>query len=155
MKQYRRTQISILICLILYPIIALSTIGLPQRELFPFFSWELFSYIPADTITSYGIRFSSANSAPLEQPIYFEEAKHLTPHADSVDAFVTIQTLGNAIAQNEPEKITATRHLMQSTYFGDLTAAEYEIVRRRFDLLERWQHNRYLEEEALATFTFP
>lgn len=155
MRQYRQTQLSILIGLILYPIIALSTIGLPQRELFPFFSWELFSYIPADTITSYGIRFSSANGESLAQPIYFEEAKHLTPYADSVDAFVTLQSLGNAIAQNDAQQTAATQQLLQGTYFGDMSAAEYAIVRRRFDLLERWRHNRYLEEEVIAHLTFP
>lgn len=155
MKRYRITQWSIVLGLILYPLIAYSTIGLPQRELFPFFSWELFSHIPPKEITSYGIRFNSANGNELNEPLYFEDAMHLTRHAESVDAFVTLQSLGSAIEQNDLVQVATSQQLLQSTYFGDISAAEYEIVRRRFDLLERWQSNQYLEEEVIAHFIFP
>lgn len=155
MKRYRITQWAIVLSLILYPLIAFTTIGLPQRELFPFFSWELFSHIPPPEITSYGIRFSSANGQTLTPPIYFEEAKHLTPYADSVDAFVTIQSLGQAVEQSDQSKMMATQQLIQSAYFGELTSANYQLVRRRFDLLERWQLNQYAQENVLTDFSYP
>ena len=128
--------------------------GRTAPEVFPFFVWELFSRVPPAERESYGLRFVSVNGDLLGAPMYFEEAGAYLPTSHSPEAQQIIRQMGQALAAGQPLGVAFNRDILETRHMQQLTSADYEIVRVRFDLLERFDcPDCYLEETPVAQFT--
>lgn len=118
-------------------------------EAFPFFSWSLFSDVPAAQQTDYSIRFTSVDGVELDQPLFLEESKEFLPTANAPQAYQVAQQLGRAVDRDQILRSASSKELLDSQWLDSLREADYEIVRRRFDILERYRCDCYLEVTVL------
>jgi hypothetical protein len=120
------------------------------EEAFPVFNWSLFSEMPDPILTDYSLRFTSANGEVLEEPVFFEEARRLLPTAfQRPDAYLVIQQLGSSIANDQPYRFATTKNVLDDRWLAELASADYEIVRRTFDIRERARCDCYTDVEVL------
>lgn len=150
---YKRLRVKLLIIVALYPVIALYSMRAFEREIFPFFWWELFSYIPAQQRQDYGLRIIQYGDRKPDPPPYFEHASPLINNPTSIEAQTSIQLLGAAIEQSESGEAEKLRRLIETVHMQDPQSVTYQVIRREFDLIERWQCQCFAEEEVIAEFT--
>jgi hypothetical protein len=120
-------------------------------EIFPFFHWELFSRVPEPTQETYGIRFTEMNSAPLDHPVYFEDS--ILPTHQSSSAHAVIQVIGGAFERGDDEAVDRYRTILESRYLEPLSGTRYELVRREYDVEQRYECDCYTTEVVLAEFS--
>lgn len=118
-------------------------------EIFPLFSWSLFSTVPAQD-ENYGVRLLAVRGAPLATPTFFEEARGLVAEPESIAAFMTVQRLGVALSTDNARDAAAARRLLERHHLRGLDDVRYEVVRRRFDTLERWSTGALRSSEVVA-----
>lgn len=122
-----------------------------EIEIFPFYSWELFSYVP-NLATDFGLKINAIDNQYIDEPVYFQDAVDLLEDTESIIAFNIIQTLGYAIENNDQPLIDETRKDLESIYFEDFNQVEYEIKKRTYYAAERWRTGTFESEKRLATY---
>lgn len=151
MQAYRRLQWGIAAFVLLYALIGNAVWFRHYREIYPIFSWDLFSYVPNE-VADFGLRITRTGDTVLDFPIYFEAATGLVPDAQSIVAYTNIQALGVAIMAGQSVELAAAAHRVESLHLYTLMPVEYEIVRRRYSPLARWREGEFLSEEAIGAF---
>jgi hypothetical protein len=121
-------------------------------ELFPMYSWELYSYVPARERIDFGLLITGINGEPLPEPVYFEKAEGLLSDAHSIVALSSIHEFAVAILREDELEVTRIRDYIESLYFSEFESVSYQIVRRKADLLDLWEGADYDEETVIATF---
>jgi len=119
----------------------------PER--FPFFKWELFSRVPRSQQEDYGVRFVEVDGQPVDPPVYFEQADEFLSTSRSPDAQSTIRNIGRAVEHDQPVLLTDNRALFEGRHLQELESATYEVVKRRYDLVERVDCIGCFEEETV------
>lgn len=152
MKAYRRLQKFIVAVLIVYVTVGYGFHYLKWPELYPIYSWELFSYVPDRERIDFGLLITSVNDRPLPEPVYFEDAEELLNDAHSIEAYVSIQELAVAILRDNRSEAARIQEYIESLYFSDLESISYQIIRRKADLLSLWEGADYDEEVIIASF---
>lgn len=153
LHRYQRLRTRLVGVVLIYPLIALSTYATLDREIFPFFWWELFSYIPAQFKSDYGLEIVKYDDQLLEAPLYFEEAASLLPDPESITAYITIQSLGEAITDGDDAEVERLRGLIEGPHLSNPSAVEYQIVKRDYDILEKWRCQCTDSETVIAEFS--
>lgn len=141
---YRRTQHFLFFLILGYIGVAL-VLGLSfyHRELFPVFSWSLFSTVE-ETKAEFAVLVTHLDGQALEPPLEFMESKAVFRGAGSIRAYYTIQKFGAAALRRRSEEAQRLRHVFESTYLGhEGRPVEYRLIFRRFDAIERWQGGGY------------
>lgn len=151
MQYYTFLKRFIAIIVILYFVIGNFTWNRYQIEIFPIYSWDLFSYIPNLSV-DYALKINAIDQAYLDPPAYFQEMPNEFSEANSIVAYHVIQSLGRAIESNDEESIKSLRHQIESTYFSNHFHVEYEVRKRSFFAGERWRNNRFEENIRLVTY---
>ena len=151
MKYYGFLQKTITIAIVLYFIIGNFTWALFKLEIYPIASWNLFSVVP-NLVTDYGLQIKSINQVELEEPTYFQDLPDEFAEANSIVAFYVIQNLGIAIEKNDTESIENLREQIENEYFASQQHVEYEIYKRSYFAMDRWDTGQYEEEGRLVTF---
>ncbi len=152
MKQYQKSQGIILLIALAYASIGLTSWATKSPEIFPFFSWDLFSSVPQPVASNYGLRIHEVDGQILHEPIYFEHADRFFRNAKSIEAFTLIQNLGHAISTRNTTEAETIRQMLEMTHLQDASTLSYEVVFRRFDVIERWQGKPFLEEIPMALY---
>ena len=116
MRSYTILKRGITTLVILYFLIGNITWAAWDLEIFPIYSWDLFSYIPNLSI-DYGLKINAIDGTYLDQPIYFQDAKDIFNNTESIIAFNVIQTLGEAIEINNLEKAEELRLQIEDPLF--------------------------------------
>lgn len=133
MPKARRIQLGFIGFALLYALVGNYTWITAQTELFPIYSWDLFSYIPAHT-AEFAIRITAVNGKTLDPPLYFNEATQYIPAAQTIEAFALIQRFGNAVYTNKSDAVTLQEQF-ESLYLQQLETVSYELVIRSFDAI--------------------
>lgn len=122
-----------------------------SEERYPFASWSLFSKVPG-VVDDHGLLLISINGRQLEPPVMFEESGRWFWAAGHHAAYCAILDFGSAVAQeNEPE-MERRRRLVERLYLGGGKASvEYQLVRRRWDPMQRWRGGDFIELEVLSS----
>lgn len=128
--------------------------GPTKPERYPFFSWSLFSKMPAAEVTDYSIRFTRIDGKDLDEPIYFEDANALVGTSGVPGAIDTIRNLGKSLVADRPMQVAVSEERLETTYLNRLVQADYEIVRRRFDILERRSCDCFLSVTVIGQGSF-
>ena len=149
----RVARITLGLLLVYSAIVAVSVPAPIDKEVFPFFRWELFARTPERHRSDYGVRFTEVDGRQLERPVYFEEASGFIPTSRSPDAQAAIKDLGEATEHHDSEHATRNRDLLESRHLQALTSATYEVVRRTYDVLERVDCiSCYDDDRVVATY---
>lgn len=151
MRYYTVLKRLITILVILYFFVGNFTWEFYKLEIFPIYSWDLFSYIP-NLSGDYGLKINAINGEYLDPPLYYQDAADLFNDTESIITFNVIQTLGQAIDQQDNAKITAAREQIETLYFGKYDQVEYELKKRTYYASERWRSGQFESEERLATY---
>lgn len=151
MRTYRRTQWFILSAIFLYWLVGNLPRYWSKPEIYPISSWELFSYVPNE-LADYGLRVTAVDNQALPEALYFEAATQLFDEAQSITAYVNIQTLGQAIDTGQAEQSEILRSKLEQQYLQIAQPLRYEIVRRRSLPLVRWKTGDFSSEEVIAQF---
>jgi hypothetical protein len=125
-----------------------------REEAFPVFSWSLFSKIPEAELTDYSIRLTSVNGQELPTPLYYDQATSLLVTARRPEPNLVMQQLGSAVARDKPYAAALAKETLEDRWLEGIDSAEYEIVRRRFDIIERSRCDCFEEETVLRAVTF-
>ena len=123
-------------------------------ETLPFFNWSLFSRVPEREGTHYSIRLVEADGRPLDPPVYFDEADDILTTTQLPEASSVMQALGRAMEDGDDAAVEAARRRIESRFLAELDSATYEVVRRRFDIVDRLDCRCYDEETVLGELSF-
>jgi hypothetical protein len=122
-------------------------------EVLPFFNWSLFSRVPAPDQVHYSVRLLEIDGAALDPPVFFDEASDLLPGAQAPEANELLQHLGRSLEAGDEAAVADARAALESRFLNGLDSAVYEVVRRRYDIVDRLECDCYLEETSLREFT--
>jgi len=148
MKQYRFWQKIVALFLAGYFVIGFASYGLPNKELFPIFSWLLFAATPGER-TAYALRIHSAAGTDFEEPVPHTEALFLMLNATGVSAHNQIQRFGEVFESGDPAAIRDQRAIVEGMF--STQPVRYELVRQVFDPVERWKDHE-MQVEVLQQF---
>lgn len=136
--------------LILYFVIgvAAKVCMFPQEEIFPIYSWALFSSIPT-TAYRYDVVIHSAKGTPLKKSLFYTEAGTYVPHPQKIAVFVILQAWGKAIAKNDVSMARKQQAIFESIYLYPNTT--YQLVNTRYNPLTRWKTKQAKITEYLTS----
>ena len=123
-----------------------------RQEVFPIFRWSLFSTTPDPIRAESGVRLLELDGRELSPPVYLERSG-LVSGGRAAQARAAVQRLSRAVRQND-DQLPALVAFFESTYFEQYSTGRYQVVLRRFEILERASCDCYLSEEVLAEFDF-
>jgi hypothetical protein len=141
---YRQLQLLFHLLVVGYMAVAL-VLGLSfyHREIFPVFSWSLFSYVEAHK-TEFAVLVTEVDGRQLEAPREFMDSKDLFAGAGNMRAYYTIQNFGWAVMRRDLETVNKLRRLFESEYMkGPARDVKYQVIVRSFDAIERWRGGPY------------
>jgi hypothetical protein len=122
-----------------------------QGELFPIYTWALFSRVPNEQ-REFALRIRAVGCKVLESPLYFQDAGQWFRQAESISAYVSIQKLGSAVLANDIVEIDKVRRLLESVYLRGPEGVRYEVVERKFNPMDRWKYGTFRSEKSLEGF---
>lgn len=126
----KQIQLGFITFALLYAIVGNYTWLSYQRDFFPIYSFDLFSYVPSRT-SEFAIRFTTINGHRLDTLLYFNSAGTYIPAAQTIEAFALIQRFGNAVYTNSGEA-KALRDQFEAHYLPELGTVDYDLVIRAF-----------------------
>lgn len=131
-----------------YFLIGIGSHFLLHREVFPIFSWFLFSRTP-NQVTRFTIIIFKHNDNILDPPVLFNEAPQSIASSRDINANITINNFGFAYVQNHRERIDEKQKLVEDAYLNG--EVEYGLVRETYDPYEKYKFG-LVEREVLAIF---
>ena len=154
MKQYRRLQQFIACMMIFYMVTGFTTWFLWRIEMFPIYSWDLFSYVPTGERYDYGVRLLAVGDEILSPSIYYEAADEWFADAGSIVAYQRIQRLGTAVHNKNETAVAEAQRVFESAHLVGVGEVQYEIVYRHYDMLTRWRDGSFTNEYSLRVVDF-
>lgn len=152
-KRLNRLKLGMAAALVAYSVIAVAgNLFAPRGEYFPFFSWSLFSEIPAkrSTFELYIIR---VGDELFDEPrnffdlsAYFEAAKRRSSTVSKAT-----KRLGRALVW-APETIGAVRAVFEEQLVREHEQVEYVIARVAYRPLDRWRTGAFERFEVVGRF---
>lgn len=157
MKSYRISILCLVAFSVVYALISGTVLvllrGGGHGEIYPFAPWALFCFAPNDE-TDFAVRLTAVDGQPLDSPQFFEELPHFNQHQRTIGVGI-IQELGRLSSDQQSPEFDRQRRLFESNYLKHIsTQTEYEIVRRRYDVLERWRTGNCESVDVVRTFAF-
>ena len=118
------------------------------RELFPIFSWFLFSRTPNRAV-NFTIIIYTHNGRELTPPISFHKAPKSIADSESINANSVIKKLGNSVLQGSESQIIKNRKILERNYmYGNI---EYALIKETYDPIQKWKYNE-ADQEVLSRF---
>jgi hypothetical protein len=122
----------------------------PSGETLPFFMWELFSTVPENHQSDYGLRLIEMDGSKGDG-VYFEES--LLPSHSATGAHRIIGRMGAAFEAGRMDDFERQRTILETRYLYPLSTATYELVKREFDVDERYDCECFVSEVTLTEIT--
>jgi hypothetical protein len=123
-----------------------------EREVFPLFSWSLYSTVPREE-ADYGVRVLTVGGQALDPPLFFEDARSFFPYVNQSQLMMTVQLLGRALDSGNAEAVKRYRRLVERHHLRGRGVVHYEIVRRAFNTLARWATGKFRVVRSVGTFS--
>lgn len=111
---------------------------LPKEEIFPIFSWSLFSYVPS-VVYNYDVQILRYKNLEMKPPILYHEAEKIVPKAQEISAYIVIQAWGKALAKKDYEQAKKQQAIFERIYL--LPKTKYQVVLIKYNPITRWQNN--------------
>lgn len=130
-----------------------ATSHVPEGEVYPFFSWFVFTRVPQKLNTEYAVKIAEYGNRKLDPPVFFADARGI--YVKNSVALPTynyiIQSLGANVEAGQPSKIKQYREALEESFLS--LPVVYEIVRIEFDTLELWNTGKFSEVGNVTAFT--
>lgn len=133
---YRLTKWGVWVTAPLFLLISLA--GLPlvsQENVFPFFTWSLFSWVDRTSV-DFAVRVTSVDGQPLTDGEDFMRSQRF--HVGGDKAYFVLQAFGRAVKKKSPQA-EGERKLFERFLGGFDKTLEYELLVRRWNALEFWK----------------
>jgi len=155
MTSYRKIKILIFVTLMSYAMVGviLQLFVSGRNEIFPIFSWALFSKVPNNRI-DYNVQITSVNNKKLVLPVYYNNSSKWFSNAKSINAYYVIQKLGYAVTSGDENRIHSVRKYFEPLYMGDVKSVNYKVVQRTFDPLRLWKFGETDSIKTLDSFEY-
>lgn len=143
----RRLQVFGIMALVIYVVISTATAFKisgpsthPSRELFPFFTWSLFSRI-SDVRTEYRILVLSIDDQIFDEPVDMRAIDAMPSFSDSrALGYKALQNLGRGLRLAQ-EGVDSQRRQFEDRYFGKHDM-DYIVMHHVYNPLHRWHEGR-------------
>lgn len=136
MKGYQRKKWACFLFLCCIVLIGYSAIPLPGNEIFPFYSWTMFSLVPAQE-SEYVVLITEFQGKPVRPPQEFQRAGDMVVNHASIVAYRDIQNMGLAYEANDSKLFQHYQSLFEQNYL--LPQTHYELDKTTYDPLTRWR----------------
>lgn len=117
-------------------VIGYAALPLPGNEIFPFYSWSMFSKVPTEQ-NNYVVFIHEVGGKQLIPAKEFQEASGIVNSPQSVVAHQVIQKLGLAYRRGDHKEQTEMRVLFEKNYLS--VGTRYELASMNYDPLTRWK----------------
>lgn len=153
--QYRmdRLKLGIAAALVGYTVIAIAgNLFAQRREYFPFFSWSLFSDVPAERST-FELYIFRVGDTPFDQPVnFFDLPDHFkAARVRSSTVSKAAKSLGRALLWTSDD-VDSARAVFEGHLLREHAEVDYAIVRVAFRPLDRWHTGALEREETVGRF---
>ena len=143
-----------LICFYIASVICIKW-QLRSTEIFPFFTWDLFSHIPTSPKTDFAIFVEEIDGRKFDPGLDVMKQKSSFLNVQNATLYTVIQRLGVAITRGNKNEEIFIRNMLESEYFSPFnTRAKYMIVKRKYDPVDKWKtgrsNNEVIKEYHLA-----
>ncbi len=137
---YRFVKLFAAISLGVYAFMGAYAMRFPAREMYPFFSWSLFSTIPQN-LEVYTMEVHRIGVTTYDPPLKFREMREIFAAVDQspTQYFAPIQSLGRALYAGESGARARAR--VESIFQGQ--EFEYSILRIKYDPVDYWRTGQY------------
>lgn len=124
-----------------------------DREIFPFFSWNMFNKVPPDIAEAYDVLIHKADTETFTPPKSINEVKNIyRPNAGGAALYRSIiGKFGLSLKDNNVKEASRRRAMLESKFL--LHPVEYEVVHIRFNTIERFKTGRTLKLVSLGKFS--
>jgi hypothetical protein len=148
----KRRSLHLLIVLVLvgYPILSTGTsfaVGgvktHPTKEVFPFFTWSLFSWVP-EVRNLYVVEITHMNGEAIEPPRDMREFPDFA--AEATLAYKTIQELGRSGLQDSGKLVAFEGRYLKGQHVG------YRVVQYSYAPLENWHRGEPASAIVIGDF---
>jgi hypothetical protein len=117
------------------------------QEIFPFYTWALFSRVPGPEVTGYGVRLIEVDGTRFDPPLPIELAEGRALHTPTIET--QIQELGAAIEEGRPLVVERLRRRFEESALRGRDAT-YVVTWRRWDVRDRFTCRCDIEWRELA-----
>jgi hypothetical protein len=157
MRSHRRIIPILIIFSIAYPLVSggvlLSRWDGGIGEIYPIAPWTLFCFVPNREI-EYAVRLREANGRALGEAEYFENCGSFAESQKTVGVAI-VQEMGRWASDPNSTEFREQRSLFEKSFLLPVARhVRYELVRREFDVLERWRTGRCEKVDVVAKFVF-
>lgn len=122
-----------------------------RREIFPLYSWFLFSLVPTHTVT-FDVLVREAGGRTYDPPVSYRRAADSVRNPHSIVTYRAVQDLGRAVETGEADEAARLRRTFEARFKA--WPAHYDLVKVASDNpLEHWKTGRPQRSTPLASFT--
>lgn len=143
----RRTWQVIVVAVLVYGTVAIVGRWTALGEIFPFFSWDLFTVIPGQEVRA-TIYLVAVDGREFEEPLPFFETEHVR------GSRVTVSRLAGQLTEalrRDPNRASVLREGLEGNHLP--RRVEWSLVHERFDPVERWRSGELLDAWEVARFS--
>lgn len=136
--------------------VAISHIALPKmnkQDLFPFFTWDLFSY-PEENVTFYQIKIHTLNENPLAQPLLFRDRPKSLKPVNSRVALFQITDFAQSIQNSEPSKSNLFKYEMERNIFNGYQKAKYQVLKTEVNSKDYLLSKKIISSTTIGFFQY-
>lgn len=121
----------------------------PNENLYPLFSWNLFSHIPNE-VQTYTIAILSYNHTTYNPPLAFDKKLFLlsSVHRSPNEFTWAIGELGRALATQDTDAVKTYRTLVEVLFRG--MPAQYEVRHAIYDPITLWETGSFKKTRAVG-----
>ena len=124
-----------------------------RREIFPFFSWSLFTFV-TDKPWRYEIEISRIDDTLYDPPANYYDLSNVFPQARarSSNVWKAAASLAQATAKELPS-LAQVRTTFENRYLSGTGSVDYRVVIVIYDPLERLRSGETLKKIEIAAYT--
>jgi len=155
MRAYRISIVAVFLFAVAYPLIAgvVLVFGRDRGvdEIYPIAPWALFCFVPNEEV-NFAIRILAVDKRVLKQPQYLEDM-HTFSEDQMTVGYSIVQEIGRRAVAEQSEALAWELQLFERSFLRPLgQIVQYELVRRQFDVLERWRTGEYDRVETIDQY---
>ena len=154
MKILRYYKIFIALFFVAYTAVAIyGNLYAEKKEIFPVFSWSLFSYV-SDRAKQIELEILEIDHVALAEPAHFYALGDEFHAAQMRDVTMSklLERLAAALESGDAEATESLRSVLERTYLTGHRQIRYRIVLAKFHPIERWRDGTVRSKQELGRF---
>ena len=155
MRIYRASILCVLLFAVAYPVVSGGVLATSRRtsviEIYPIAPWSLFCFIP-NRESDFGVQLHTVDGNMIDDATYFNEHAELS-EKERIIAYNVVQRMGAFHDAEDSTALYERREFFERSVLAQAAGiVSYELVRRDFDVLERWKTGECDRVESLVEF---